>query len=171
MKSHQMHIMRVITTSLMISAAMFGPSSRLPADELKPPISPALNWGAGPEEIQSDLGTPAFMADSILIYLAEINTSEGAIEADLTLWFRGDELFFASYAFPVEGRSERELTVQFESISDWLRATYDEPSSRAFTPNSFTTEVWNLDEIDIEHTLILETGRVEHVVTFTASQD
>lgn len=169
MKRHRMRNLRLLTAVLVI-IAVTGPSTLLVADETETPVFPTLNWGAGGEEIQIALGTPAFAAESILMYATEILTTEGAIAADLTLWFRTDKLFFASYAFLVIGRTDDELSAEFESISERLRAAYDEPSSRASTPGSFTTEVWNLDDLDIEHTLILDPGRVDHVVTLTASQ-
>ena len=169
-KRHQTFIVRLIGISFMLCAALFSEPSWLAADETEMPAFPTLNWGAGREEIQISLGVPAFAAESILMYATEILTPAGHVAADLTLWFRADELFFASYAFPIADRSDGELSAQFESISERLWATYDEPSSRAWTPDSFTTEVWNLDDLDIEHTLILDPGRIDHVVTFTASQ-
>ncbi len=171
MECHQSDNVRLIVAWFVVSAVAFGTPSGLAADETETPVFPTLNWGTGTEEIQANLGVPAFAADSILMYATEILTTEGAVAADLTLWFRADKLFFASYAFQIAGRSDDELSTQFESISERLRAAYDEPSSRASTPGSFTTEVWNLDELDIEHTLILDPGRVDHVVTVTAPQD
>ena len=170
MECHQSDIVRLIVAWFVIFAAAFGSPPGLAADETETPAFPTLNWGAGVEEIQADLGVPAFAADSILIYPTEILTAEGAVAADLTLWFRTDNLFFASYAFQIVDRSNDDLSVQFQTISERLRAAYDAPSSRASKPGSFTTEVWNLEELDIEHTLILDPGRVDHVVTFTASR-
>ena len=170
MECRQPDSVRLIMAWFVVSAVAFGTPSGLAADEIETLVFPTLNWGAGTEEIQITLGTPAFAAESILMYATEILTAEGAIAADLTLWFRTDKLFFASYAFPVIGRTDVELSAEFESISERLRAAYEEPSSRASKPGSFTTEVWNLDELDIEHTLILDPGRVGHVVTLTASQ-
>ncbi|MEE8440927.1 MAG: hypothetical protein V3S41_04330 [Spirochaetia bacterium] len=170
MKSYQSAVVRPIVTLLALFIAVFGAPIRLGADETREPAFPTLTWGAGREEIQMNLGVPAFTADSILMYRAEVLTPEGAVAADLTLWFRADKLFFASYAFQVADRSKGDVSAEFESVSEQMQAIYGEPSSRASTPGSFTTEVWNLDDVDIEHTLVLDPGRLDHVVSFTAAR-
>jgi len=167
---HQSDTVGLFRAILMIVIVLFGTPTLLWADETETPAFPTLNWGGTEEDIQSARGVPAFAAESILMYRAEILTAADPVAADLTLWFRADALFFASYAFQVADKSEDDLFGQFESISEHLRTAYDAPSSRASTPDSFITEVWNLDRVDIEHTLILDPGRVSHDVTFTASQ-
>ena len=167
------------TLVLVVCLVVSGPALvRLSADPVNPndpatqstvPPFSQLAMGASPDEIRTQLGPPAFAEDSILMYATEALTPQGPVAADLTLWFSSGELFFASYALPVDGLTETDLASQFDAISQTLRAEFGEPSSRASTPGSFTTEVWNLDDINIEHTIILDAGRTDHVVTITSA--
>ena len=170
MKQHQLVATRRFPAPWLLILAVVCLPSLLSTDETEPSGFPTLNWGATVEEVQLNLGPPAFAAQSILMYSTAVVTGAGTAAADLTLWFQADRLFFASYAFRADGISADGLTADFESISEQLRLAFDQPSSRATEPGSFTTEVWNLDEIDIEHTLILDPGRVDHVVNFTVAR-
>jgi len=138
-KRHQSDIVGLIRAILVIAIVLFGTPTMLRADETETPAFPTLNLGDTEEEVQIALGVPAFAAESILMYRADILTGGGPVAADLTLWFRADALFFASYAFQVADRSEDDLLGRFESISERLRAAYDAPSSRASTLDSFIT--------------------------------
>jgi hypothetical protein len=169
-KRHQFVITHPHRASWLIVFVALCLPAWLCADETTAEGFPILNWEATLEEIQSDLGPPAFAAESILMYSTEVVTGTGTLVADLTLWFRGARLYFASYAFRSVGLPDGGLTVDFESISEQLQLTFNQPASRASTPNSFTTEVWNLEDVDIEHTIILDPGRLDHVVNFTVAQ-
>lgn len=156
-----------LTIIVSLVAGLICTASWVAADETQPGFPP-LNWGANADEIMVALGPPAFVAESILMYQTAVVTDSGTIPADLTLWFDDDLLYYASFALPVAPINR--LEADFEAISRALVVTFDLPSSQAAEPGSFTTEVWNLDTLGIEHTLILEPGRVDHIVTFTVNE-
>jgi hypothetical protein len=124
-------------------------------------------WNASSEYSIGLLGAPGFAAESFLIYPATVPAGDEVYSADLTLWFQDDKLVFASYSFPVDDPDQGPLTESFTGVSLLLASVFGEPTSRSSEVDLFTTEFWDGLEYSIEHTLILEPGRMDHSLTLT----
>lgn len=134
-------------------------------------------WGSDRETVVDSLGPPAFATDTILMYavllpptLATEDLAAVPYAADLTLWFTSGKLSYASYALPPDETAPAKLTAQFASVAALLREAYGPPASQTESAGVFITEVWNLDDTDIEHTVVLDPARRDHVVVFRAGR-
>ena len=147
------------------SLLLLAPIAALAQDSARPTRFGPFPWGSTPSEVREAYGTPYLAEPSILLYSVTVQDTT----ADLTFWFSSGELVYASYAFPAADTAER-LMERYRQLGRELRVIYGLPSSTAGDEIDYVTEAWIRKEGDIEHTVVLQPGRLEHVVVFTAPQ-